>query len=85
MMNWLRCPPLSMLVFAALLLGLAPFYPEPHLVEKARMLANGEHLRPIDIFDIFWHAWPLLWLAMRVFVPASAVCNVSPGEQRDKG
>ena len=29
--------------------------PEPHLVEKAKMLAAGTLTRPIDIFDVFWH------------------------------
>jgi len=76
MMNWLRCPPLPMLLIAAVLLGLAPFYPEPHLLEKAKMLLAGEELRPIDIFDVFWHSWPLLWLLLRLFVPASAACKV---------
>jgi len=76
MMNWLRCPPLPMLLIAAVLLGLAPFYPEPHLVEKARWLLHGEAFRPIDVFDVFWHSWPMLWLLLRLFVPASAICKV---------
>ena len=76
MLNWLRCPSLPMLIMAAVLLGLAPFYPEPHLLEKARMLLNGETLRPVDMFDIFWHSWPILWLLLRYYVPASAACNI---------
>jgi len=64
-----------MLLTAAVVLGLAPFYPEPHLLQKARMLMAGQALRPVDIFDIFWHSWPILWLALRLFVPASAVCK----------
>lgn len=50
----------------ALLLGFAPFYPEPHLVEKSRLLLNGGLHRPIDIFDLCWHAWPLALLGFRV-------------------
>ncbi|WP_282000136.1 hypothetical protein [Geotalea uraniireducens] len=50
----------------ALLLGFAPFYPEPHLVEKSRLLLNGDLHRPIDIFDLCWHAWPLALLGFRV-------------------
>ena len=80
MLNWLRCPPLPMLLIAAVLLGLAPFYPEPHLLEKARMLMHGETLQPIDIFDVFWHAWPLLWLALRMFAPSGASCSINPGK-----
>ncbi len=65
-----------MLLIAAVLLGLAPFYPEPHLVGKARMLWQGEGLRPVDMFDVFWHTWPLLWLLLRLFVPSPAACRV---------
>ena len=45
---------------AALTLGLAPFTPEPHLVEKLRMLSEGTLKRPVDIFDLCLHAAP--WL-----------------------
>jgi len=76
MLNWLRCPSLPMLLFAAVVLALAPFTPEPHLLQKARMLLAGESLRPVDIFDIFWHTWPILWLLLRLFVPTSAACKV---------
>ncbi|HXH63948.1 MAG TPA: hypothetical protein VNH42_00390 [Mariprofundaceae bacterium] len=72
MLGWLHCPPWSMLVMAALLMGLAPFWPEPHLVEKAHMLLNGESLRPIDWFDIVWHSWPLIWIALRLATPSAA-------------
>jgi hypothetical protein len=58
--------PLGSLVIGALLLGLAPFTPEPHLVEKLRMLAEGTLRRPIDIFDLALHgALPLL-LALKL-------------------
>jgi len=68
---------MPMLVIAALLLGLAPFWPEPHLVEKARMLMHGELVRPIDIFDIFWHSWPMLWIVLRLLTPnAAGSCRI---------
>ena len=50
--------PLSYAVIAALTLGLAPFFPEPHIVEKIRMLMAGELKRPLDIFDLLLHAAP---------------------------
>jgi len=50
------------LVVFAILLGLAPFFPEPHIVEKLRMLSNGELTRPIDIFDLLMHSSPTLFL-----------------------
>ncbi len=54
------------LVPLAIILGLAPIVPEPHLAGKLRMLASGTLRRPIDIFDLFWHAWPLFLLGFRV-------------------
>jgi len=48
--------PLLPLTVAAIFMMLAPFVPEPHLLEKLRMLSNGELTRPIDIFDLFWHS-----------------------------
>ncbi len=46
---------LGFLVVGALLLGLAPFTPEPHLWGKLKMLYWGDLSRPIDIFDLFMH------------------------------
>ena len=55
--------PFSTLLIIAVLLGLAPFVPEPHLVEKLRMLFQGTLSKPIDIFDLVMHASaPLLLL-----------------------
>ncbi len=58
--------PLLPLLFLALFLGLAPLAPEPHLIEKLRMLLAGSLARPIDIFDLVMHGAPLLLLAARV-------------------
>ncbi len=54
------------LIPIALFLGFAPFFPQPHIVEKIRMLMAGTLKRPIDIFDLFWHAWPFALLAYKV-------------------
>ena len=55
--------PFSTLLIIAVLLGLAPFQPEPHLVEKLRMLSQGVLSKPLDIFDLILHASaPLLLL-----------------------
>lgn len=48
--------PVFQLAVAALLLGLAPFFPEPHLFEKLRMLMQGNLKQLIDIFDLIMHA-----------------------------
>ena len=47
--------PYSLLIVGSLSLGLAPFVPEPHLLEKLRWLFTGQLSRPLDIFDLFLH------------------------------
>ncbi len=56
----------KLLIPLVLLLGFAPFFPQPHIVEKIRMLMAGTLRRPLDIFDLFWHAWPFALLAYRI-------------------
>jgi hypothetical protein len=58
----------QILIPLALLLGLAPFYPQPHLVEKVSLLMDGNLKRPIDIFDLAWHAWPFGLLIYRMAI-----------------
>ncbi len=65
-MRFLDNFPLPLLIFLALFMLGAPFVPEPHLVEKARMLAEGTLTRPIDIFDVFWHLLPTALLMARL-------------------
>ncbi|MCB1484168.1 MAG: hypothetical protein KDJ17_04670 [Hyphomicrobiaceae bacterium] len=65
-MTFLDQIPWWVLIVAALTLGLAPFVPEPHIVEKLRMLAQGTLRRPIDIFDLILHATPFVLLAAKV-------------------
>jgi hypothetical protein len=58
---------IKFLVIASLLLGLAPFVPEPHVWEKLKMLADGTLSRPIDIFDLVLHGAPWVLLAIKIF------------------
>ena len=52
--------------FPMLLLVLAPFTPEPHVVEKLRMLSEGTLAKPIDIFDLLMHGSPILIFIAKV-------------------
>ena len=58
--------PLPFFIVLSLFLGLAPFFPEPHLFEKIRMLANGELSRPIDMFDLILHGTPWVLLLVKL-------------------
>lgn len=55
-----------MAVLLALLLGLAPFTPEPHVWEKLKMLFAGDLTRIIDMFDLLFHGVPWLLLGAKV-------------------
>lgn len=58
--------PLTILILAALTLGLAPFVPEPHIWEKLKMLVAGDLVKPVDIFDLLMHAAPWALLAAKL-------------------
>ena len=57
---------MSMLILSAvasLTLGLAPFFPEPHIVGKVRWIAGGaKGMQLIDWFDTLLHGVPWLFL-----------------------
>lgn len=64
-MRWLDKIPFIPLVMVSLLLGLAPFVPEPHVWEKLKMLFDGSLAKPIDIFDLFMHGTPWVLLGLK--------------------
>jgi hypothetical protein len=66
MLGFLDPLPLGILILVALTLGLAPFFPEPHIWEKLKMLADGTLTRPLDIFDLLMHATPVVLLALKL-------------------
>jgi hypothetical protein len=66
--NLLDQIPWSYVIIACLTLGLAPFFPEPHIWEKLKMLAGGTLVKPIDIFDLLMHAAPFLIAGLKLAV-----------------
>ena len=67
MMGWFDRFPLALLVVVALWLAVAPIVPEPHLIEKWRMLMQGTLSKPIDIVDLLLHTVPLVLLGLRLW------------------
>jgi hypothetical protein len=67
MLAWLDKIPLSLLLAGAILIGGAPFVPEPHLIEKSRMLIEGDLARPIDILDLLLHGAIPILLLLKLF------------------
>jgi hypothetical protein len=68
MRNLFKRIPLSLLIVICLTLGLAPFTPEPHLLEKLKMLIAGELVMPIDIFDLALHGTPWVLLVVKLYL-----------------
>ena len=66
MLNWIDSQPLWVFAAIALTLGLAPFFPEPHIWEKLKMLASGALTRPVDIFDFLMHGIPWVLLIIKL-------------------
>ena len=66
-MTWLDRIPLPLLIALAIWMALAPFTPEPHLLEKLRMLSQGTLTSPLDIFDLLFHLLPLVLLGLRLW------------------
>ena len=69
--------PLGPLAVVALLLGLAPFQPEPHLWEKIKMLTAGTLVRPIDWFDLLLHGTPVALLTAKLLRMATVARDSS--------
>ncbi|MCB0454784.1 MAG: hypothetical protein R2775_02030 [Flavobacteriaceae bacterium] len=55
--NW------RIILLLCLTLGLAPFFPEPHIWGKMKWIAGGaEGMRAADWFDVLFHGLPFLLL-----------------------
>jgi len=61
-----------LIIIACLTLGLAPYYPEPHIWGKVRWVAGGAHgMKMLDWWDLIMHGIPwvllirLVWLRFR--------------------
>lgn len=57
--------PWSITVMLCVLVGFAPFTPQPHLFEKAVMLADGLLTSQTDIFDLVFHGSPFALLVIK--------------------
>lgn len=56
-------------ILLCLTLGLAPFFPEPHIFGKVRWLLGGaQGMMLMDYFDIILHGFPYVLLARLIFI-----------------
>ena len=58
----------KLITIACLTLGLAPFFPEPHLFGKIKWVAGGAvGMQLMDWFDVLLHGFPWI-LLLRVII-----------------
>lgn len=57
-----------LIILLCLTLGLAPFFPEPHIWGKLKWIAGGaKGMQPMDWFDVILHGFPWV-LLIRIFI-----------------
>tara|TARA_R100001369_G_scaffold63730_2_gene90722 strand:+ start:1182 stop:1397 length:216 start_codon:yes stop_codon:yes gene_type:complete len=55
--NW------KIVLLLCLILGLAPYFPEPHILGKVKWILGGAAgMKPMDWFDVVLHGFPLVLL-----------------------
>ncbi len=58
----------TLVLFACLTIGLAPFTPEPHVWGKLKWVAGGAiGMQPMDWWDLVMHGTPFV-LALRLII-----------------
>lgn len=58
----------KLILILCLTLGLAPYFPEPHLWGKLKWVAGGAvGMQPMDWFDLLFHGLPFLLLLLFIF------------------
>ncbi|PHS64058.1 MAG: hypothetical protein COB12_08720 [Flavobacterium sp.] len=61
--NW------RIVILLCLTLGLAPFFPEPHIFGKAKWILGGaEGMKPMDWFDVVLHGLPYFLLIRLIII-----------------
>lgn len=53
---------IGLALLLSLTLGLAPFFPEPHIIKQLRNLATGQLSTALDAFDLVLHGGPWAYL-----------------------
>lgn len=58
-----------LIILLCLSLGLAPFFPEPHIVGKIKWIAGGGNdMALMDWVDVLFHGFPFLLLLRLVVI-----------------
>lgn len=59
----------KIIILLVLTLGLAPFFPEPHILGKLKWIVGGANgMQLMDWFDALFHGFPFLLLISLIFI-----------------
>ncbi|MEL0457568.1 hypothetical protein WJN01_15110 [Flavobacteriaceae bacterium SZ-1-7] len=62
----------KIIILLCLTLGLAPFFPEPHIWGKIKWIAGGaKGMQLIDWFDVLLHGFPFVLLIIAIVLKIS--------------
>ena len=60
---------IRIVILLCLTLGLAPYYPEPHIVGKLKwVIGGGTGMKLMDVFDLFLHGLPFILLIRIIYI-----------------
>ncbi len=63
--NW------KIVLLLCLTLGLAPYFPEPHILGKVKWILGGATgMKPMDWFDVLLHGFPFVLLTRLLVIKA---------------
>ena len=68
MKNYINQIPWIVVILLCITLGLAPYTPQPHVIEKLILLIDGKLNNPIDIFDFLMHLSPFILLTLKIIL-----------------
>ncbi|NDB02378.1 MAG: hypothetical protein EBY38_01735 [Flavobacteriaceae bacterium] len=55
----------KLIILLCLTLGLAPYFPEPHIWGKIKWIMGGAvGMKPMDYFDLVFHGLPFILLVL---------------------
>lgn len=64
----------KIILILCLTLGLAPYFPEPHIVGKLKWVAGGATgMKLMDWFDLLFHGFPFVLLLLYIFLKLKRV------------
>ncbi|WP_299103434.1 hypothetical protein [uncultured Winogradskyella sp.] len=68
----------KLIILLCLTLGLAPFFPEPHIVGKIRWIEGGANGMTVkDWFDVVFHEFPFILLVRIIIIKLLKKPNVN--------